>query len=421
MTIVKVADLVPDMVLASDIINFEGRFLLPAGVALTERSIGMLKAWGVVEATIQNDGHKEHCQGQGSVDPDALAAARKINEDRFRHVDSGHPVMKELESLSSLRKARAIQRGVLERRPYFIEEKQQHSDDDQEPLPVINPSAVMSYIGNRLPMLPAVFNKINETIMNPNSSAVDMAAVISQDSGLTYQLLGLVNSSFYGFVSKIDTVSRAVAIVGTRQLTNLVFGISMIKFFENIPPRHVDMKGFWKHCIACGITARIIAGYNNIQNTERLFVAGLLHDIGRLLMFRMWPEHSRRALVKARQDLTLLHQAEAELMGVDHAVIGARMAEHWRLPFLLETTIRNHHIPKASHNRLEASIVHLADIIVNAMEMGSSGEMFVPSVDEDAWNSLGLSTGLLSVIINHVDGQFDETIMYFFPDAPYAN
>ncbi|HET57314.1 MAG TPA: HDOD domain-containing protein [Deltaproteobacteria bacterium] len=412
----KIADLTPEMVLASDVINCDGRFLLPAGAALTERSIRLCKAWGIVEAEIEGEEAPSFDAGRNDVDPAALAAARRINEYRFLHAGTKHRAMRELENLSSLRKARAIEQGLPGGRFSVIGDDDAEAVDDNVLLEPINLGR-LSEFGLRLPTLPAVFDRINETIMNPNSSAGDIADVIGKDTALTSQLLGIVNSAFYGFVSKIDTVSRAVAIVGTKQLTSLVFGISVIKIFDRIPARHIDMQEFWRHSLACGIAARIIAGYKQIQNTERLFVAGLLHDIGRLLMYRLWPEHSRRVLFAARRESRLLYEVEKDLLDIDHAGIGALMAERWKLPFLLEAEIRNHHAPGNSYTRPETAIVHLADIIAHVMEMGSSGEIFVPPLDEDTWNSLDISENLLTVIIDHVDRQINDVTAYFFPGS----
>ena len=409
----KLAELEPDMVTASDVVTGDGRLLMPRGTVLTARSIRLLKVWGVVEAQVERKLSLLRNETPGDVDPEILAKVRRDNEKRFMHTNMNHPAMIELEYLSTLRKTRAIQEGAPAAAAI---EKVNVTPGDLEfsmPLPSINLSR-LSEFGMRLPTLPAVFNRINETIMNPNSSAGDIADVVSKDSGLTYQLLGIVNSAFYGFISKIDTVSRAVAIVGTKQLTSLVFGITVMKIFNRIPAEHIDMQQFWRHSVACGIASRVIAGYKKIQNTERLFVAGLLHDIGRLLMYNLWPEHALRTLLVSRRDSRLLYQVEEELLDIDHAGIGALMAERWKLPFLLESTIHYHHSPALSHNLLESSIVHLADIIVHAMETGSSGDVFVPPLDSAAWEALDISENLLTFIVDHVDRQIDETISYFF-------
>ena len=414
---VKLADLVPGMVTASDVFTTEGRFLLPAGSVLTERSIRLLKAWGLVEAVVDHDGPLPGGHDGRDADPRILAEAREINKKRFMHTNPYHPAIIELERLSAVRRAGYTAEGVDSAAPFDDGAKRlQFPKNLSAELQPINLGRLREF-GLRLPTLPAVFDRVNEIIMNPKSSAGDIAQVVSKDSGLTSRLLGIVNSAFYGFVSKVDTVSRAVAIVGTKQLMSLVFGISIVKIFERIPADHIDMRQFWRHSVACGITSRIIAGYKQIQNTERLFVAGLLHDIGRLLLYHLWPEHALYVLNLSRRDSRLLYEVEREVLGMDHAIIGARMAEQWKFPFLLESNILYHHSPGASHNLLEASIINLADVLVNAMEMGSSGEVFVPPLDEAAWNALNISENLLTVIVDHTDRQLDEVMDYFFPES----
>jgi putative nucleotidyltransferase with HDIG domain len=256
--------------------------------------------------------------------------------------------------------------------------------------------------------------QINSTIEKPNSSANDIAKVISRDTGLSARLLKIVNSPFYGFPSKIDTLSRAVTIVGTKQLSTLAMGLNIINVFNNIPSDLINMQSFLEHSIVCGIISRILASYKNIQNSERLFVAGLLHDIGRMILYNSAPVHAREALIKAKQFNSLLFKTEQETLGFDHTQIGGLLLKKWKLPISLENIVKYHHTPQKSQNPLEPAIVHLADIMTNALGMGSSGERLVPPLDPDAWELIDLSTNILALIINQMDRQVEETFQLLF-------
>jgi HD-like signal output (HDOD) protein len=174
------------------------------------------------------------------------------------------------------------------------------------------------------------------------------------------------------------------------------------------------MKSFWKHSLACGISARIIAGYKSIQNTERLFVAGLLHDIGRLILYSNTPLHAKNALLSAKYNDTLLHKAENEVMGFDHSKIGGLLLKKWRLPISLENSVKHHHSPYRSKDPLEPAIIHMADIMTNALGIGSSGERFVPSLSPEAWECIDLSPNILSSTIRQTDRQIEEIIQLLF-------
>jgi HD-like signal output (HDOD) protein len=415
MSIINVSELKPNMVLHDDVRDSNGRFLLPKGTSLTMDQIRMLKMWGVIEAGIEGHEQENTLQGPSDyTDAKSIEIAEKVTNDLFMHTDRDHPAIRELQSACSLRKA--------------IELAQRKADIAYDHAPRIDlciavlpehlttEKGVLDYITYdiELPTLPAVFMKINDTIMNPKSSAHDIANAISMDTSLSVRLLKIVNSAFYGFPSQIDTLTRAVAIVGTRQLSALAFGIKIISVFEDISSDMIDMKSFWKHSIACGVISRIIAGYKNIRNTERLFVAGLLHDIGRLILCGYMPAIFLSALQKAKETNGLLYDMEYDIMKLDHATIGKLLLKKWNLPFSLEDIVAHHHIPQTSQNQLDCSIVHLADIVTNAMKIGTSGECYVPPLDPFSWNRIDISEKVLPSIIQQSDRQIDEIIQLFF-------
>ena len=419
MGLIKISELRPNMMLAEDLRNYDGRFLFPKEAILTPRHIKVLKIWGIVEVDIKGVEPDQLAGKHNDYDPVIVKKAEQIINARLVHVDTGHSAMEELRNLCILRKAEELRKTGMKTSPgakSFSGTNRGKDDglpgEDESLFPVDIDGLLQNDI--YLPTLPTIFNKINETIMNPNSSANDIGEVISKDTGLSARLLQIVNSAFYGFPSKIDTLSRAVAVIGTKQLTMLACGISIIKMFEHIPSDCIDMELFWKHSLTCGLTARAIAGYKNIQNTERLFVSGLLHDIGRLILYSYWPKHALKALKKARRESLLLFEVERQEIGIDHAAIGGLLAKKWKLPFLLENTIHYHHEPTKSQNRLEAAIVHLADIITNATGIGSTGEVFVPPLNGDSWKTIGLSNNVLSVTVEYVDRQLDEIKEFFF-------
>ena len=145
-------------------------------------------------------------------------------------------------------------------------------------------------------------------------------------------------------------------------------------------------------------------------------MAGLRHDIGRMILYNSAPINARNALLKAKHSNSLLYKMEHETMDFDHTQIGGMLLEKWKLPISLENIVEYHHTPQKSQNPLEPAIVHLADIMTNALGMGSSGERFVPPLDPDAWELIDLSTNILALTINQMDRQVEETVQFLFSD-----
>ena len=419
MGLVKINQISPGMELAEDLRDSRGRFLLPSGVGLTARDIRVLKMWGVVEADIQGigtDGVEDAATRE--IAPAVMEMAERTVSMRFRHSGTDHPALQELLRLCILRKAEEMQR----RKDEGVESSDKlEGERDSDEIPKLNIDTVdfqrliQSHI-LELPTLPMISLKMNETIAKPNSSANDIARVISRDTTLSARLLKIVNSAFYRFPSRIDSVSRAVAIIGTKQLTSLASGVAIINMFKNIPSSIIDMKSFWKHSVRCGVHARIIASYHGVQNTERLFLSGLLHDIGRLILYNYAPDQAVYALTKARRTQNLLRGIECEDLEFDHAETGGQLLKRWKLPVLVEDAVRYHHNPWESQNSLEPSIVHLADIMANAVGVGSSGERFVPPLDAGAWEVIGLSANVLEVIMKQADRHTEEIFTFFYSD-----
>jgi HD-like signal output (HDOD) protein len=265
-----------------------------------------------------------------------------------------------------------------------------------------------------LSSISVVHERLNEAIFSQRATVDQITSIIMQDAGLSARLLRIVNSPYFGFPRKIDTISRAVMVVGTQQLHDLTLATSIVKIFKSIPERFVSMESFWKHGVACGLGARVIAGLNRESNVERFFVAGILHDVGRLIMYDKIPEMMDEAFSHVLNHPAPMFTVEQQIIGFDHAAVGGTLIEAWRLPGSLEEIVRYHHTPQnANHYRVEASVVHIADVIAHAMQCGSSGELTVPPFDENAWNLLGLNPGFLPQIVDLIDRQLEGVLKMF--------
>ncbi len=259
--------------------------------------------------------------------------------------------------------------------------------------------------------LPMMFVRITEAINNPRTSVQAISGIITEDPGMTARLLRIVNSAFYNFPRKIDTISRAVTIVGTQQLRDLALATSVLRMFKGIPKELVNMESFWRHSIACGAAARTLAAYRRESNIERFFVAGILHDLGRLVIFGKIPDLAREAIAMAETNNISLLQAERAVIGFDHALVGRALLQQWKLPNNLVDVVSYHHAPANSVAfPNETAIIHIADIFAHVLQLGSSGERAIPSFSPDAWMLMGVQTSVIPSVIKEVERQYDEAI-----------
>jgi len=271
---------------------------------------------------------------------------------------------------------------------------------------------------DKLVSLPEVCFLVNDLVNDPNSDVGQIGSVISQDPDLTARLLKLVNSSFYGFDTPIDTVSRAIMMVGLRELQHMVWASSAVETFTHMSPTDANMAGYWRHSIFCAVTARILARECNILHPERMYVCGLLHDLGRLLIFNKLPEAANKIIDQERahpdRDVS---QIEAEILGYDHAQVGLALCQSWGLPDSIATAIGFHHAPdQATAYRLESAILHVANVMAHALEMGDE-EKFQERTNEKAWVLLNLSDDAIKRILQEAVMQFLEALELLLPGA----
>jgi len=413
---INVDALKPGMVLARDLSCSDGRLLLSKGLQLDSTHLRILKTWGIGAVEIEGLPDGSHPSTPEAAGPAVFNEAEEFTQKRFSQADVKHPFLTELFRICVQRRAQQLalqkpsgnnQSTTGLERPPGVGTKSPSPVREKDLADVLDRMVI-------LVSLPRIISEIDRVIKDPRSSAIHVADVISKDPNLTMKLLKIVNSAFYNFSPKIDTISRAVAILGSEELRTLASGTSVLETFKDIPADLVDMKSFWEHSIGCGTAARIIASYMNIANTERLFVAGLLHDIGRVVVYKHFPQQGREMLLRTKRNNSLLRTIELRFLGFDHSQIGATLIQKWNLPATLEQTVGYHHQPMLSQHPLEASIVHIADILANALMIGTSGERFVPPVNPEAWSTLGLPTNIFSKSVQLIDQQVAEVTRIFF-------
>ncbi len=278
-------------------------------------------------------------------------------------------------------------------------------------------SGIQQGMGSYAPII----DEVQAVLGDPESSLANVGEVIEKDPDLTARLLRLGNSSFYGFPTRLETVSGAISLIGIQQVQDLIVATSVVDTFAGVTPEFVNMESFWRHSLACGIGARILAIMKRMPNPEKFFVAGLLHDVGRLVLFSQVPKITQEVFQTYHQQKLLLWEAEAQVLGYDHAQIGEALLRSWMYPVNLVQAVANHHHPLSSETfRTEAAIVHVADHLVNAAQIGSSGERHVPPLVTKAWESLNLAADSLESMIAAIDGQIEAVQEVFLQAKRYT-
>jgi HD-like signal output (HDOD) protein len=245
-----------------------------------------------------------------------------------------------------------------------------------------------------LPALPSTHTRIARLVEREETTADELARVISEDQGLTIRILRASNNVSRFRAGQITTVSRAIISLGFRAVKATVLGASVMTSLRNyITP---GLMNCWRHGYAVGSICRCIATKCRATDPEEAFVLGLLHDMGRLVLCLHYPDvyQTIESRLAAESAVKLgLVQLEDELLGVSHAEVSYMLARRWKLPESIVQVARHHHLPKgAGPFRAEAACVHLADTLANALALGDEGEPYLSALafeDED-WDALGI-------------------------------
>ncbi|BCS88957.1 HDOD domain-containing protein [Pseudodesulfovibrio sediminis] len=406
MGMVHFDDLKAGMILASDLKASDGRLLFTAGTELQDRHLTLLERVGIKQADVEAE--------QLELDEKTLQEIEDYVRDFYLYVNPDFEPAIKMFRISLELTAKRVAGGwelpdINQRRATNVEHM-----EDLFSTGMGTPETIVKH-ETELTSFPDIFFRIKEVLEDDSASADTIAQVVSTDMSLSAKLLKLVNSPLYGFTQTIDSISRSVALVGAKELSTLALGISAINYFKDIPSELVDMKTFWRHSITCGIFAKILAGTQTGLSPERFFIAGLLHDVGRLIMFKKLPYASTEAMLFARENSIPLVEAEHSIMGFNHTDISAPLLQSWKFPEGLSCMINYHHMPMEYPNPLEPAIIHIADNLTNAVDIAMGGMYVVPGVDEEAWSLLGIKADTtLGEAVEEYHKQVDVIMEAFF-------
>lgn len=275
---------------------------------------------------------------------------------------------------------------------------------------------------DRLYTLPVVYLRVKAVVEDPRSSAQDLTQVVSADPALTARLLRVVNSVHYGLMRRVDTVASAVTILGMQQLHDLVLATSMATVFQGIRPAHMDMARFWRQSVLRGVVAKAAAETGQVMPAQRLFVLGLLADIGHLVMYQAVPEASERALLRAEQEMRPLHEVEKEVIGCHYAEVGAQLMRKWQLPEQFVETIaaQIHPYMTCDDCSLDAAILQFSWAVADGMARNLDDSAISQRVDPFVWQRTRLEARSIGPIRAAAEAHYAEVLMLIFPELQAA-
>lgn len=263
---------------------------------------------------------------------------------------------------------------------------------------------------------PGIYFQLKKIIEDPDGEFDDIAKIISGDPPLAARLLKIVNSPFYGLMAKVESISHALSIVGSEQLSELALATAVVSKFDGFSKEEFDIRAFWTHSLGCGFAAQLIAEHINYENPERMYLAGMLHDIGQLVLLK---EDAKRyaqviAQLKKSEDKNLVG-AENEVLRFNHAQIGGILLNEWKLPPSISTAVTHHHEPlKAKRFEKEAAIVHVSEILLYDMGLGSSSELALPTLYKETLKMLVLTPDFMNNAKIQIQEKTEEAIDLFF-------
>lgn len=249
-----------------------------------------------------------------------------------------------------------------------------------------------------LPTLPGVVTKLSTMVESPNVSTAQVGEMIQADQVLSAKVLRLINSAFFGFPGKIATVTHALVLLGFNAVKGLVLTASVFDIMAN------EMLQLWQHSLGVSVASGVIARRIGLKDAEEIIVAGLLHDIGKVVLNVEGPELFQQVSQRTAESNLLFIDAEQEILGFDHTRVGDWLCDKWNLPANLRDPITLHHKPERAKNAAEATaVVHMADILVRALEFGNGGDKSIPLLDRSAVVTLDLSLSDLEEILEEME------------------
>ena len=269
--------------------------------------------------------------------------------------------------------------------------------------------------------LPEIYTRVRNVVDNPESSMDDLANAIKIDPAISARLLKVVNSPLYGFPKQIDSISRAVNMIGMQSVSDLVAATTIGRTFAGMTAGLMNLPAFWRKSVLCALMAGKIAKASGIMESERFFIEGLLRDIGHLVLYQTVPQRAQSALIESGHLGTKLAEVEQSNIGCDFAEVGAELVRFWGMPTPIEQAIRYQlHPDEAIEYQTHASIVHLAGIAADCAQFETNRTVDPPPFDPFALACTQFKASEHQPLLNEAQQELQDTLAFISPLATAA-
>lgn len=264
-----------------------------------------------------------------------------------------------------------------------------------------------------IPTLPSIILQINKIIKDDNITTYEIGSIIERDPSLTSKVLKFANSSYYGLSYSVNTVTRAITVLGINTIRNIALTASVFEIFNIKKNYQFDIVGLWYHSLGCAMASKALISKADHLLEEEAFICGILHDIGKVIITQNMPDLMSSVLDEIRNGRNQ-SDAEKDIIGYTHSDVGALISEKWHLPEELCETIRFHHSPQ-NHDESKSSkdntfllyAVYAGNQISKALALGKSTDVIVNEIDPITWSILNISESELREILFSIKMDFD--------------
>lgn len=262
-----------------------------------------------------------------------------------------------------------------------------------------------------LPTLSKVVKRVIELVENPETSPACLARAISTDAAMVSRVLKAANSAYYGLPKQVSTITQATVVLGFNTIKNLVLATSVFSIFKGSGVSRFNREEFWLHSIGCATISKIICRQIHIGLPEEAFIAGLFHDIGKIVEDQFLHDNFDKILTCIDKTHVSFKEAEQTIQGIDHTEIGFWLCDKWNFPLHLQEAVAFHHNPrKATINKELVSLVHLANSIAIEESLGNGGDPFMPAIDPIVEQILGITQPEIYELKEEIFDEYDKTI-----------
>lgn len=272
-----------------------------------------------------------------------------------------------------------------------------------------------------LPTIPEVLVSLNDVIASDDSTSDDVAEVIAKDPAVSANVLRIVNSAYYGLQVRVSSISLAVSVLGFSMTKKVALKAAIFSKFANekstTPSEFFDPRAFWRHSIFTGVAARVIGAESSklkAHHAEDLYICGLLHDIGKIILAENVPDELDRVLEQAALTNRPQYEVEQEVLGFTHADVGSVLAIKWFLPEDLTIAIRYHHQPTDDpFHRALSALIHLSDHLASSAGHASTQKITTPELQHLAYEEIGIDPDFVEELLPRIEQEFAEISLPF--------